>query len=708
MLHLLSMVSGPDVKYGNQISHVETDDQPAIIQPGDASTDFQLLIQMAIQTLVRSDTDGDELVHSYGSASQGLWLNLPAAKELQGLLDRVALKEEEFNPWLQWMKTAPSPLILNLTTYVHDLVIQNEWVSKEHLSLIDTSLGQYISRIVCRVILLPSRSETASFSLVESAGAHVFGKLLYGGVSRYRLLKSGRTVRRVGESREVMTRNNRQQQRRHYRHPSWVQLGGLQRKYEVKHFEHVSSLFYSYNNLIRTYLSFWKFCLKAIDMGPAAILELALMPKQWQDLPTVFDKNVILGGACGDMTIAIATGAGEGMNLGHSSSGWHPSMLQLFPDTEVQNDTEDEVSSNGSAFQSLEGKERKDALVAHFRSSVGGLQPQIDSIVRRVLDGRSIYSTHAQDDSSGTAMSRSNIEAKELLLLGLQPVRGLLLYGPSGVGKTLIVREIASLLSSRPPKIVAASELLDRWVGGSERLVRELFFDAEQELMMCRLAAVAGDEDSAFLNSALHVIVIDEIDAVFRKRAYSNDSGSNVRNSVVNQLLSKLDGVNALPNVLMIGMTNRRELVDPALLRAGRLEVQIEIPLPKRSQRREILQIHFGALRKKNRLSFSLCCAIDGVASICDGGDIVGGAQAIRGRKRRALKQALCFDFTSTKRNVYDLADETEGFSGADIEGLVRCAGSRALSRARTDGGGVGSLIITLDDVKEAIEEVKA
>jgi SpoVK/Ycf46/Vps4 family AAA+-type ATPase len=57
---------------------------------------------------------------------------------------------------------------------------------------------------------------------------------------------------------------------------------------------------------------------------------------------------------------------------------------------------------------------------------------------------------------------------------------------------------------------------------------------------------------------------------------------------------------------------------------------------------------------------------------------------------------------------VYDLADKTEGFSGADIEGLVRCAGSRALSRARNDGGGVGSLIITLDDVKEAIEEVKA
>jgi hypothetical protein len=76
------------------------------------------------------------------------------------------------------MKATPSPLILNLTTCVHDLVIQKEWVSGEHLSLIDLSLDQYISRIGCRVILLPSGSETASFSLVESTGAHVFGKLV--------------------------------------------------------------------------------------------------------------------------------------------------------------------------------------------------------------------------------------------------------------------------------------------------------------------------------------------------------------------------------------------------------------------------------------------------------------------------------------------------------------------------------------------------
>jgi hypothetical protein len=162
-------------------------------------------------------------------------------------------------------------------------------------------------------------------------------------------------------------------------------------------------------------------------MGPAAVLELTLLPRQWQDLPTVFDKNIIMGGACGDMTIAIAgtpcaSGAIDGMTSSHSVLGWDPSMLQLLPDMEDQHDTEEEVPSDGGVFRSLEGKERKDALAAHFRSSVGGLQPQINAIVRRVLDGRSIYSTHPEDGTAKSAINRSRLEAEELLQLGLQPV----------------------------------------------------------------------------------------------------------------------------------------------------------------------------------------------------------------------------------------------------------------------------------------------
>lgn len=277
-------------------------------------------------------------------------------------------------------------------------------------------------------------------------------------------------------------------------------------------------------------------------------------------------------------------------------------------------------------------------------------------------------------------------------------------------------------MRARSPKIVSAPELLDRWVGGSEALVRSLFAEAEAELAACN-----GDSTK----SALHVIVIDEIDAVFRKRTAAEDSGEATRSSVVNQILAKLDGVNAIPNVLLIGMTNRRELLDEALLRPGRLEVQIEIPLPSSEGRREILQIHFDALRNRGRLSQPLCCAIDGVpgrdvdttTTVADiendapdddddddaDNELLGKR---KGRKRRAMKRVMYKVIDKVpvvRRPVYDLAADyaTGGFSGADIAGLVRCAGSIALARARRDGNGVEGLLITLEDVKQGLQEVK-
>lgn len=421
-------------------------------------------------------------------------------------------------------------------------------------------------------------------------------------------------------------------------------------------------------------------------MGPAAIFELTFLPKLWKELPTIFEKGVLMGGARDDMMIT------------HTACGWDPSMLRFLPEEDnMDEDCNPEDPNYEYAFESLEGFQQNDAIRAHFQCSVGGLQPQIDAIVRRVLDGRSLVTIfkHVSDES---VLTRSRLEAEELSLLGLQPVRGVLLYGQPGVGKTLIAREISNLISRTPPKIVGASELLDRWVGGSERLVRELFHDAEEELQRCQMAVPVGEEDMAYLNSALHVIVVDEIDAVFRKRTDSNDIGSNSRDSVVNQLLAKLDGVNALPNILLIGMTNRRELLDPALLRPGRLEVQIEIPLPQHSQRREILQLHFGALRERNRLSYPLRCAIDGVSPKNNDEE-----------PNNALERAKLFlgSLPSLRRSItYDLAAETEGFSGADIAGLVRCAGSRALARVRKEGTGVDCIVITLDDVKQAIYEV--
>ena len=306
------------------------------------------------------------------------------------------LGEEERMKWLRWMKNVPSPLFLDLTSHVRDLIVQNHhtninpWLSSEHLKFVDMSLEQYITRIGCHIILLPSGAETAPLSLVESTGAHVYGKLLYGGVNRFRLLTSGSTVRRVGEKRESSSADE-------LSHPSWVQLGGLERKYE------------------------------ALDIGPAAVLELTLLPRLWQDLPTVFDKSSIRGEARTNMVVVGA------------AFGWDPSKMfdRLSRDKTLNNNTEKVVESGLKA-----GFQCNDALSSYFQSRIGGLQVQIDSIIRRVLDGRNIYSVLGSSGSD----SRQRLEAEELAALGLQPVRGLLLYGKPGTGKTLLVREISKAI----------------------------------------------------------------------------------------------------------------------------------------------------------------------------------------------------------------------------------------------------------------------
>ena len=151
--------------------------------------------------------------------------------------------------------------------------------------------------------------------------------------------------------------------------------------------------------------------------------------------------------------------------------------------------------------------------------------------------------------------------------LGINHVRGILLFGPPGCGKTLIARKIGQVLNAREPKIVNGPEILDKYVGGSEEKVRALFADAEKE------QAEMGDQ------SMLHIIIFDEMDAVMKARGSGRDS-TGTTDSVVNQLLSKIDGVDSLNNILIIGMTNRKDMIDEAILRPGRLELHIEVALP--------------------------------------------------------------------------------------------------------------------------------
>ncbi|MDN2502494.1 AAA family ATPase, partial [Nocardia nova] len=151
--------------------------------------------------------------------------------------------------------------------------------------------------------------------------------------------------------------------------------------------------------------------------------------------------------------------------------------------------------------------------------------------------------------------------------LGIDPPRGVLLYGPPGCGKTFLVRALAGS-GQLSVHTVKGAELMDKWVGSSERAVRELFQRAR--------------------DSAPSLIFLDEIDALAPRRGQSTDSG--VGDRVVAALLTELDGVEPLRDVVVVGATNRPELIDPALLRPGRLERLVFVPPPNAAARAEILR----------------------------------------------------------------------------------------------------------------------
>ncbi|MBW4487327.1 MAG: AAA family ATPase [Trichocoleus desertorum ATA4-8-CV12] len=147
--------------------------------------------------------------------------------------------------------------------------------------------------------------------------------------------------------------------------------------------------------------------------------------------------------------------------------------------------------------------------------------------------------------------------------------RGILLWGPPGTGKTMLAKAVAS--QARANFIaVNGPELLSKWVGASEQAVRELFTKARQ--------------------AAPCVVFIDELDTLAPARGSFGDSG--VSDRVVGQLLTELDGLHECPNVLLIGATNRPEALDPALLRSGRLDLQLKVDLPDQASRLAILQVH--------------------------------------------------------------------------------------------------------------------
>ncbi|XP_040577077.1 vesicle-fusing ATPase 1 [Lepeophtheirus salmonis] len=269
------------------------------------------------------------------------------------------------------------------------------------------------------------------------------------------------------------------------------------------------------------------------------------------------------------------------------------------------------------------------------KMGIGGLDTQFNAIFRRAFASR-VFPPEIMEQ------------------LGCKHVKGILLFGPPGTGKTLMARQIGQMLNAREPKIVNGPQILDKYVGESEANIRRLFADAEEE------------EKRLGPNSGLHIIIFDEIDAICKARG-SVAGNTGVNDTVVNQLLSKIDGVDQLNNILIIGMTNRRDMIDDALLRPGRLEVSIEIGLPNKDGRVQILNIHTRKMKQFKKM----------------GQDI----------------------------DLVELAGLTKNFSGAELEGLVRASQSCALNRlvkasskVEIDPDAAEKLVVTRSDFFHALE----
>jgi len=178
------------------------------------------------------------------------------------------------------------------------------------------------------------------------------------------------------------------------------------------------------------------------------------------------------------------------------------------------------------------------------------------------------------------------------LRVGISPPKGVLLYGPPGTGKTLLARALACNMQASFIKVVA-SAIVDKYIGESARLIREMF-------------GYARDHEPC-------IIFIDEIDAIGGRRLSQGTSADREIQRTLMELLNQLDGFDALGAVKMVMATNRPDILDPALLRPGRLDRKVEIPLPNEQSRLEIMRIHAQPLTKKGDIDY------DAIVKLSDG-----------------------------------------------------------------------------------------
>ena len=215
--------------------------------------------------------------------------------------------------------------------------------------------------------------------------------------------------------------------------------------------------------------------------------------------------------------------------------------------------------------------------------------------------------------------------------VGINAPKGVLLYGPPGTGKTLLARAVASQMDCNFIKVVSSS-IVDKYIGESARVVREMF-------------AYAKEHEPC-------VIFMDEIDAIGGKRFSNGNSSDREVQRTLMELLNQMDGFNTLGKVKIIMATNRPDVLDPALLRPGRLDRKIEIPLPNEEARKDILNIHSFNLPKYGEIDWD---SIIKLSEGFNGADLrnvctEAGIFAIRKEREYTIEE----DFIKAVRKVAD------------------------------------------------------